>query len=275
MIVHLQLARLHARGGGTAAPATAEDIDGLAHVLGVPVPSTIRAIYDDHGGEEPDFGQLRLMGPGEAADAVIALREVGVPYDDHELGAFWTDDNGNYVGVFAAGELAGRVFKIDHEEPGPEPCWRSVASFYDALLDARDAGLDWWDLVTDYPREPTDRSIADDALASRLFALHQERPDSPVGRRAVFRALALSSATHETHVVALLRSDDMWIQERAVQILGHWRWEPAIAGLADVVRNGRHNGRTAGIHALKRIGSPAAHAALRALRRDLGEVDAG
>jgi hypothetical protein len=267
MTVHGQLARLHARGG-LAAPATAAEIDGLARVLGVPLPSAIRDIYEHHGCEELDFGELRLMSPAEAADAITDLRTFDVPFDDHELGAFWTDDNANYVGVFASGELAGRVFRIDHDEPGPEPHWRSVESFYDALLDARDAGLDWWDLATDYPREPTDQDAADDALASRLFALHHDRPGSSAGRRAVFRALALSSATHEAQVVSLLRSDDMWVQERAVQILGHWRWEPAVADIVDVVRNGQHNGRTAGIHALRRMGSPAAHVALRSLGHD-------
>jgi hypothetical protein len=272
MIVHVQLARLHARGDGIAVPATADEIDELAHVLGVPVPPTIRAIYEDHGAEEPGFGQdLRLMSPSEAADAITALRDFGVPFDDHELGTFWTDDNSNYVGVFASGQLAGRVFKIDHEEPSPEPCWRSVESFYDALLDARYSGLDWWDLATDYPREPTDQAPADDALASRLFALYHERPDSSVRQRAVYQALALSSATHEEQVVFLLRSDHMWVQERAVQILGHWRWEPAVVSIVEVVHNGQHNGRIAGILALKRIGSRDAHVALRSLRQELGD----
>ncbi|MEV6930262.1 hypothetical protein AB0M46_38070 [Dactylosporangium sp. NPDC051485] len=271
MIVHLQLARLHAGGGGTAAPAAADDIDGLAHVLGVPLPPTIRAIYEDHEAEESGSGTLRLMSPSEAAGTITALRDFGVPFDDRELGTFWTDDNSNYVGVFASGDLAGRVFKIDHEEPSPEPCWRSVESYYDALLDARDSGLDWWDLATDYPREPADQTPEDDALARRLFALYHERPDSPVGQRAVHQALALSSATHAAQVISLLRSDDMWIQERAVQILGHWRWEPAVASIAEVVRNGQHNGRTAGIHALKQIGSPAAGAALRSLSQELGD----
>jgi hypothetical protein len=271
MIVHVQLARLHARGGGTAAPATADEIDGLAHVLGVPLPPMVRALYEDHGAEEPGFGQLRLMSPAEAADAITGLREFGVPFDDHELGTFWTDDNSNYAGVFASGELAGRVFQIDHEEPSPEPRWRSVESFYDALLDGRESEVDWWDLATDYPREPTDQAPADDVLASRLFALYHDQPDSSVGERAVYRALALSSATHEAQVVSLLRSDDMWIQERAVQILGHWRWEPAVASIADVVRNGKHNGRTAGMNALKRIGSSDAQAALRSLSEELGD----
>jgi hypothetical protein len=272
MIMHVQLARLHARGDATAAPATAGEIDDLARVLGVPLPPAIRTVYQDHGAEEPGYELcLRLLSPAEAGRTIVALREFGVPFEDHELGTFWTDDNSNYAGVFTSGPLAGRVFMIDHEETRPEPCWRSVESFYDALLDARDAELDWSELATDYPREPDDQSPADDALASQLFALHQEQPHSATGQRAVYRALALSSATHAEQVMSLLWSENMWIQERAVEVLGHWRWEPAVASIVEVVRNGQHNGRTAGIYALTRIGSRDARVALDSLRLELGD----
>jgi hypothetical protein len=269
-----QLERLHARGDATAAPATADEIEELTRVLGVALPPAIRAIYEDHGSEDARYELcLRLLSPTDAAQAITGLREFGVPFEDHELGTFWTDDNSNYAGVFMSGQLAGRVFKIDHEEPSPEPCWRSVASFYDALLDGRDAGLDWCELATDYPRPATDREPADDALASRLFALHREQPSAAVGQRAVYQALALSSAaTHEAQVVSLLQSNDMWIQERAVQILGHWCLETTIPDIVDVVRNGQHNGRTAGIAALKRIGSRQARSSLNALRQELGDT---
>jgi hypothetical protein len=274
MIVQVQLARLHARRDGTAVPpATAHEIEELARVIGVPVPPAVRAIYEDHGAEESGFELcLRLLSPTEAAQAVVALRGFGVPFEDYELGTFWTDDNSNYAGVFASGRLAGRVFKVDHEETSPEPCWRSVESFYDALLDARDAELDWSELATDYPRDPSDLSPTDDALASRLYALHRDQPASPAGQRAVYQALALSSATHAEQVVSLLKSDDMWVQERAVQVLGHWRWESAVAGVVEVVRNGQHNGRVAGILALKRIGSRDARVALYSLRWELGDA---
>ena len=93
MVVQVQLARLHGRGDGNAPPATADEIDELADVLGVPLPPTIRAIYEDHRAEEPAYEQcLRLLSPTEAARTIEALREFGVPFEDHELGTFWTDD---------------------------------------------------------------------------------------------------------------------------------------------------------------------------------------
>lgn len=267
-----QLERLHRRGDGNAPPASAQELHELVTVMGVPLPGPIRAIYADHRAEEPGFEQcLRLLSPTEAVQTIRALRESGVPFEDEELGTFWTDDDSNYAGVFAAGLLAGRVFKLDHEETSPEPCWRSVESFYDALLDARDAERDWTELATDYPRAPTDQSAVDDALASRLFTLHHDQPGSAVGQRAIYQALALSSATHASQVMNLLSSHDMWIQERAVEILGHWRWEPAVASIADVVRDGQHNGRVGGILALKKIDSPEARAALESLQTELSD----
>jgi hypothetical protein len=67
LIVQVQLARLRGRGGGNATAATANELDELADVLGVPLPPAIRAIYEDHRAEEPGFerrlGEMRC-GPG-------------------------------------------------------------------------------------------------------------------------------------------------------------------------------------------------------------------
>src|SRR4051794_7845270 len=104
--MQVQLARLHARGDGSAAPATADEVAELTRVLGVPLPPAIATIYADHGAEEEDYELcLRLLNPTEAAQAITDLRGFGVPFEDDELGVFWTDDDGNYVGVFAAGQL--------------------------------------------------------------------------------------------------------------------------------------------------------------------------
>jgi len=56
----------------------------LARVLGVPLPSAIRTIYEDHAAEGPGFELcLRLLSPTDAAQAVVALREYEVPFDEH------------------------------------------------------------------------------------------------------------------------------------------------------------------------------------------------
>lgn len=184
--------------------------------------------------------------------------------------------------MFPVGALRDRVFVIDHEEPSPEPRWTTAESFYDALLDARDRELLWWgDMRTDYPRRPNGQYPPDDDdLADDSFAIHERDPSSPGGRSAGFRALAQSVPdVHDQRVLGLLDSDDMWMQERAVQILGVWGnpddgWgrPEVIESLVDMARSGSHNGRLAAMAALRRINTPEARSVRLQLRREFGPI---
>ena len=221
-----QIARLRERREAFRPPATDDELSSLRDVLGAELPRAVRALYADHGGLDPAPSSLpmRLYVPAEAADAITRWREFGVPFEDAELGVFWSDENSNDAGVFVAGPLRDRGFVIDHEDFSPEPRWTTVESFYDALLDGRDEELLWSEMWTDYPRRPDRRYPADDDdLAREYFALHQRDPRSISGRIAAFRALALSVPdAHDAIVLTLLESDDMWIQERAADVLRVW-----------------------------------------------------
>ena len=278
-----QIARLREQPEQLRPPATAEELTEIRTVLGVEqLPRAVLLLYADHGGMDPALTQLpmRLLSPAEAADAIRNWRDLGVPFEDRELGVFWSDDNGNGAGVFPLGGLRDRVFVIDHEEPSPEPRWTTAESFYDALLDARDQELLWWgDARTDYPRRP-DRQYPpeDNDLADDFFAIHERDPSNPAGRRAGFRALALSvPEVHNQRVMALLDSDDMWIQERAVEILGVWGnpddgWgrPEVVEPLANVARHGSHNGQLAAMGALRKIDTPDARSGRLQLRHEFG-----
>lgn len=280
-----QITRLREQPEQLRPPATAEELTDLQAFLGVErLPGAVLALYADHAGMDPAQTSLpmRLLSPADAADAIKDWREFGVPFDDRELGVFWSDDNGNGAGVFAVGPLRDRVFVIDHEEPSPEPRWTTAESFYDALLDARDRELLWWgDMRTDYPRRPNRHHLQDDDdLAHDFFRIHERDPSSPAGRSAGFRALALSvPQVHDQHVLALLDSDDMWMQERAVQILGVWGnpddgWgrQELIEPLVNMARSGSHNGRLAAMAALRRINTPEARSVRIQLRREFGPI---
>ena len=281
-----QITRLREHPEQLRPPATIEELAELRAVLGVEqLPRAVLLLYADHGGMDPAQTHLplRLLSPVEAADAIRNWREFGVPFEDRELGVFWSDDNGNDAGVFTVGPLRNRVFVIDHEEPSSEPRWTNAESFYDALLDARDQELLWWgEMRTDYPRRPNRQYPPDDDdLADDFFAIHECDPSSPAGRIAGFRALALSvPQVHDQRVLALLNSDDMWIQERAVNILGVWGnpddgWgrPEVIEPLVKMARGGSHNGRLAAMAALRRIDTPEARSVRLQLRREFGPID--
>lgn len=280
-----QITRLREHPEQLRPPATTEELTDLQAVLGVErLPGAVLALYADHGGMDRARTSLpmRLLSPSEAADAIRNWREFDVPFEDRELGVFWSDDNGNDAGVFPVGPLRDRVFVIDHEEPSPEPRWTTAESFYDALLDARDQELLWWgDMRTDYPRRPNRQYPPDDDdLADDFFAIQKRDPSSPEGRRAGFRALALSVPdVHDQRVLALLNSDDMWMQERAVQILGVWGnpddgWgrPEVIEPLVNMARSDSHNGRLAAMAALRRIDSPETRSIRIQLRREFGPI---
>jgi len=108
MIVYGQLARLHARGDDFAVPATADEIDGLAAVLGVPVPGTLCATSGcpstiangflvERRGPGPlaayDFGMQKVIGmslgaAGPPHEVVLTLQG-----DDWELHVWATFDD--------------------------------------------------------------------------------------------------------------------------------------------------------------------------------------
>jgi hypothetical protein len=280
--VREQIIRLRSLPEEFLPAATREELAMVRTVLGGrDVPGAIVSLYSDHGGMEPSETRLlpmRLLSPAEAVDHIIGWREFGVPFEETELGVFWADENGNDAGVFVAGPLRDRVFTIDHEEPSPEPRWINVESFYDALLDGRANELGWWELSTDYPQRPNRRYPPDDDdLADDFFRVRQREGDSEQGRRAAFRFLALSTPDrHEEQVLMLLDSDDMWLQERAANILeiwgnpdGGWGRTHSIEPLARVARYGTHNGRIGAMAGLRRIRTPQAKAVRIELRREI------
>jgi hypothetical protein len=277
-----QIRRLREQPEPLWPPATADELSEVRAVLGVErLPGAVLSLYADHGGMDAAESSLpmRLLTPEAAIDAIRGWREFGVPFEDTELGVFWADDDGNGAGVFAAGPLRDRVFLIDHEEPSSEPRWIKVESFYDALLDGRDYQFGWWELWTDYPRRPYGRyPPEEDDLADDFFRIHQREGNSDQGRRAAFRFLALSTPDrHEEQVLLLLDSDDMWLQERAANILeiwgnpdGGWGRPQSIESLARVARSGTHNGRIGAMAGLRRIRTPEAKAVRIELRREMG-----
>lgn len=268
--------RLRALGAPLLPPASEAAIIELRATLraafGLELPAEVEALYADHGGCQPNLTfPFRLLAPAEVPEVIAQLVAFGVPFHDAELGVFWADDNSNHAGVFAAGPLQGRVFLFDHEDPSPEPIWRSIDSFYDAVVDAAEHGLnDLYDMATDYPRPLDDVNADDDLLAGRLFARYSETPHNEERQQTAFQALALCSTLHSDDVLHLLRSDDMWVQERAAEILGGWHLLDAVDALAQVARGGSHNGRLAAVLALQKIPSPEARRQVDLLRDELG-----
>lgn len=138
------------------------------------------ALYCDHngmtlGGFDPL--SIRLMSIEEALAKHTVLRNLD--YISNEMYMFWSDDNSNYLGAYLTEPSRGRVFYLDHDEPDFSPRFRSVRTFYQALLKLATHNVEcededdyrfWFDLETDYPKRTPDPEFdAVDIAAAQVY----------------------------------------------------------------------------------------------------------
>jgi hypothetical protein len=236
---------LRSLGAELNPPARATELNTLQRVLGQELSSDLRTLYEDHGGiRSRSRLPMRMLSPTEVADTLLAVRENFPDLLDESAGLFWTDDNSNYVGVFLVGPLCGRVFFLDHEEPTDAPRFRNVHSFCRSMLGAIDH--EWVEVATDYPRlvNPADIESDEDRLLAIAYLRRLGTTHSPDEySRLAHHALNLLPPLDFTLALPLFGSDDMWVQERTCQVMGHWRCAEAIPDLIRVGQTGMHNGR--------------------------------
>lgn len=82
-----------------------------------------------------------------------------------------------------------------------------------------------------------------------------KKPELTEEKRAqyLFSIMALTPYTQLHEILPLLDESDMWVQERAAEILGFHIYVPASEKLNWIKEHGQHNGKMAAELALKRI----------------------
>ena len=253
---------------------TTEQLNDLAAALATTLPAELMTIYKDHNGMA-DAATLpfRLMSVDEVKREFRALQAVGMLTS--AIRAFWTDDRSNFAGLYVTGPLAGKLCFLHHEATEFTPVFRSIPSFYQAALAAAEAEVLWFDMKTDYPVLEVHRSKQeydeDLALALGQIALYQQATDAEARMQAALCAMNLLPLSETYRLLDFVWVDDMWIQERACDLLGQKKFVDAVPTLAHVVRVGSHNGRIAALQALGRIGTRAALEELIKLATELDE----
>jgi len=254
--------------------------------LGVPLLPELRALYfranSDRDWDEDELGPfhsseglpMRLM---SSAEVIRLFDGFSGRIDLYGSAGFWQGRNGAYAFAFLTGPLQGRVYFYDYDGRNTSIAFRSIPSFYDALEEAGEQRIDWYQMPTDYYIDSsyyyhgaaTCRPASPDDIAADLEAREQLlREYTPENVKTefdehhyAFNIMALTPPERTEDVVQFLRSSDMWVQARACQILGNRQYEPAVEQLAELARSGKGNGRSAADRALQRI---------RAARRDRG-----
>lgn len=240
----------------------------LEAFLGIPPPPSVASLYAVPSELDANVELMRLLPPEEATRETKLLRQSSLELDPDIL-ILWSDDHSNYGGVYFRGRLAPRVVLIDHEEPELTPHYFSVESFVAARRNGAADGLSWYELPTDYPvLSATQYPLLESDRELALEYLEAFRQD-PESIESAFHALNLLPP-HDFHLIReLVWAEDMWIQERACEIIGRRNYEQAIDDLYQVALRGGHNGRVAAILALKRMSHPSARARLNDLRHRL------
>ena len=256
-------------GIGLNPPATAEQLQLLEDALDCTLSDGLRALYEDHNGDdkartEGIYLPLRLMPASEVIETHHFVEEFG--WASQGLRLFWYDGNSNYAGLYVSGPLEGRVCFIDHEEPDLAPVYRTLHRFLDALLAGIKAEKDWYEFPGDYPAlEPLAPSDAADdwTAAQRLRPQFEAAQDAQERINYAYCIMALTPPERTDSLLAFTYDNDFYIQERACELLGRRKFEPAVGRLAEVAAMHIANAPMRARWALAQIGTPDALARLR------------
>lgn len=196
---------------------------------------------------------LRFMECDEIMETTEYMSEIEVYRDMIPL---WTDDHSNYIGLHFRGACQYRISYISHEETDTSPGFRNISSFIAALELHPDVG--WEEFKKDYPsdternrRETEEDLNAIDEL--KHLIRDNESIDDDLRCQYIYSIMALTPNSGLDSLIPYLDDEDMYVQERACEIMGFHRYIPAREKLLEVSLSGMPNGKSAAKRALARI----------------------
>lgn len=169
-----------------------------------------------------------------------------------------TDENSNYWCVYGDGLLKNMVCHLNHDELSLEPRFRNLSSLIDAINDHPDRHdfFDFEDTFFDFPSRQVSPNYLQDKeiIVGLLKIFNAETNDDQIRTETAFAIMALASPTDiETIIYPFLDDEDIYIQERAIKMLGFHKYKPAVDKLTEFSTNAKYNGQTAAKVALKKI----------------------
>jgi cell wall assembly regulator SMI1 len=241
-------------------PASEGSLRDLTITMGADLPSEMIELYTDHDGTaRPGPLAVRLLSVEEIR-AFHSMLAGGLQSHYQGMCALWTDDESNFVSLYLKGPLKGRVCLLSQEDADLSPRFFSVASFLNALLEHPGKSPFFREFAEDYPAIDSAKDSPEMVQSDERAIVELDRiltsPASWEERQyAAFSIMALLRRGGLSRVMSFARDKDMHIQERACELLGLWKHEPAIPLLAEIAARGSHNGISAAILALGQIGT--------------------
>lgn len=225
-----------------------EFLDSLDIIMADTVLSRLEAHYADQQQQEY---RLKALNSEEIREMLAYMDGIEVYQGIVPL---WTDGHSNYIGLYVKGPLAYRVCYLDHEETDVSPAFRSVESFVEVLDKQREA--DWEDLTKDYPvsgsysTNEEERAADLKSIDELHVMINDVQDDEDQRRQYLFSLMALTSYNNLDSLLPFLADEDMFVQERACEIMGFHRYKPAYEKLKEVAEHGSHNGKLAAKRAI-------------------------
>lgn len=249
---------------------TTEECKNLEVALNCSLPKELTLLYQNHNGTSEKSTSIlpfRLMSIAEVTEFNSAVEEFG--WAKLGLRVFWCDDNSNYAGLYVKGPLSGCICFIDHSETDLSPVYRSLYSFLVNLIDAAEKGFGWYDMPTEYPQytpsENAIRTAEDWARAQALKHFFEVAEDEEEKLQLAYCIMQITPFEETDSLLDFLQDQDMYIQEKAAEIIGRRKYEAAVPQLAQLVLEGGPNGRIAAIRTLKNIGTKSSREKLQEL----------
>jgi hypothetical protein len=224
----------------------------------------IKDVLINYGFDNATISKLESF---ESRDGFIVLNEEEFEEMQNYLNEFpvyqflvpiTTDGNSNYWCLYADGPLKNMLCHVGHDEPSLEPRFRNLSSLIDAINSHPDCSdiNDFEDTIFDFPSRQVSKSqLQDKEIIGELYKIFEaETDDDQIRTQTAFSIMALTPSTDiEQTIYPFLDDEDMYVQERAIEMLGFHKYQQAVGRLSELATNARHNGQTAAKMALKKI----------------------
>lgn len=186
-----------------------------------------------------------LLNDEEFEEMQKALSQIPVLKD---LAPLLTDENGNYWCIYLEGPMKEMVCHLSHDEYNLEPKFKNISNLLKAIDDNPEAD-DFDELdehLFDFPSSNNPIEFEErKEIIDQLKSDFSSEDDEDVRIQIAYSIISLTSADEiEDNIYPFLYDEDMYIQAKAIRILGFHKYKPARDKLIELKSTAMHNGQT-------------------------------
>lgn len=190
--------------------------------LGIKIPAEIKSFFELYN----NYGDYGLVLCDDETilefETILLNQEIEI---EEKLFPILDNENGDFAAIYLDGELEGMICFIEHDEPDLSPDYISIWSLFESVKKAIDLsnedGLDFYDLEKELPLFGNQIIKQDfSEIKSKLFLEFKSCSKPMMKRELAFKILKLVDEYDYKYIKEkFLKTDDMWIQERAINTL--------------------------------------------------------